>query len=90
LRYGRTFGRACAYGVRKIWLQRLREGFDVARCTVGRPMRAMGRPGVVRGKPVRTTIIDRSVLCPLDRVNRQFNAPAPDMIRVLDFTCVPT
>jgi len=30
------------YGVRKIWRQLRREGFDVARCTVTRLMRAMG------------------------------------------------
>ena len=30
------------YGVRKVWRQLQREGFDVARCTVARLMRAMG------------------------------------------------
>ena len=30
------------YGVRKVWWQLQREGFDVARCTVARLMRAMG------------------------------------------------
>ncbi len=78
------------YGVRKIWRQLQREGFDVARCTVARLMRAMGLAGVIRGKPVRTTISDRSAPCPLDRVNRQFHAPAPDMLWVSDFTYVPT
>jgi hypothetical protein len=29
------------YGVRKIWRQLKREGFDVARCTVARIMRSM-------------------------------------------------
>jgi putative transposase len=43
------------YGVRKIWRQLRREGFDVARCTVARLMRAMGLAGVIRGKPVRTS-----------------------------------
>ena len=78
------------YGVRKTWRQLRREGFDVARCTVARLMRAMGLAGVIRGKPVRTTISDRSAPCPLDRVNRQFHAPAPDMLWVSDFTYVPT
>jgi len=78
------------YGVRKTWRQLQREGFDVARCTVARLMRAMGLAGVIRGKPVRTTISDRSAPCPLDRVNRQFHAPAPDMLWVSDFTYVPT
>jgi transposase InsO family protein len=78
------------YGVRKTWRQLRREGFDVARCTVARLMRAMGLAGVIRGKPVRTTISDRSAPCPLDRVNRQFHAPAPDMLWVSDFTYVTT
>ncbi len=78
------------YGVRKVWRQLRREGFDVARCTVARLMRAMGLAGVIRGKPVRTTIGDRSAPCPLDRVNRQFRAPAPNMLWVSDFTYVAT
>jgi transposase InsO family protein len=53
-------------------------------------MRAMGLAGVIRGKPVRTTISDRSAPCPQDRVNRQFHAPAPDVLWVSDFTYVPT
>jgi transposase InsO family protein len=78
------------YGVRKVWRQLQREGFDVARCTVARLMRAMGLAGVIRGKPVRTTISDRSAPCPRDHVNRQFHAPAPDMLWVSDFTYVAT
>ncbi|MFK3891362.1 IS3 family transposase [Sphingomonas sp. NPDC079357] len=78
------------YGVRKVWRQLRREGFDVARCTVARLMRAMGLAGVIRGKPVRTTVSDRTALCPLDRVNRQFRAPAPNMLWVSDFTYVAT
>ena len=76
------------YGVRKVWRQLRREGFDVARCTVARLMRATGLTGVIRGKHVRTTISDRSAPCPLDRVNRQFRAPAPNMLWVSDFTYV--
>jgi transposase InsO family protein len=78
------------YGVRKVWRQLRREGVDVARCTVARLMQAMGLAGVVRGKPVRTTISDRSAPCPLDRVNRQFRTPAPNMLWVSDFTYVAT
>lgn len=78
------------YGVRKIWRQLRREGFDVARCTVARLMRRMGLAGVIRGKPVRTTISDKAAPCPLDRVNRQFRAPAPNMLWVSDFTYVAT
>ena len=71
------------YGVRKVWRQMLRERFDVARCTVERLMRGMGLQGVIRGKPVRTTIQDKAAPCPLDRVNRQFNAPAPNRLFLL-------
>ena len=78
------------YGVRKVWRQLRREGFDVARCTVARLMRAMDLAGVIRGKPVRTTVSDKAAPCPLDRVNRQFRAPAPNMLWVSDFTYVAT
>ena len=78
------------YGVRKVWRQLRREGFDVARCTVARLMKTMGLQGVIRGKPVRTTVSDKAVPCPLDRVNRQFHAPAPNRLWVSDFTYVST
>ena len=68
------------YGVRKVWRQLRREGVKVARCTVARLMRDMGLAGVIRGKPVRTTVSDKAAPCPLDRVNRQFRAPAPNML----------
>lgn len=47
------------YGVRKVWRQLKREGFDIARCTVARLMRSMGLQGIIRGKPIRTTIPDK-------------------------------
>jgi putative transposase len=78
------------YGMRKVWHQLKREGFDVARCTVARLMRAMGLQGVIRGRRVRTTISDKASLCPLDRVNRQFKAPRPNVLWVSDFTYVST
>ncbi|WP_169197068.1 IS3 family transposase [Devosia sp. MC1541] len=78
------------YGVRKIWRQLRREGFDVARCTVARLMKVMGIQGIVRGKPHRTTIPDKKAPCPLDKVNRQFRVPAPNMLWVSDFTYVAT
>jgi putative transposase len=78
------------YGVRKVWRQMRREGFGIARCTVERLMRDMGLAGVIGGKPVRTTIIDKAAHCPLDHVNRQFHAPAPNRLWVSDFTYVST
>ncbi len=70
------------YGVRKVWRQLKREGFDIARCTVARLMRSMGPQGLIRGKPIRTTIPDKTTPSPLDRVNRQFKAPAPNRLWV--------
>jgi putative transposase len=78
------------YGVRKVWRQLRREGIAVARCTVARLMRAMGLRGVVRGKAVRTTVGDKAAPCPLDRVNRDFKAPRPNVLWVADFTYVAT
>jgi transposase InsO family protein len=78
------------YGVRKVWRQLKREGHDLARCTVARLMRSMGLHGVIRGKPVRTTISDKAAPCPLDHVNRQFKAPRPNALWVSDFTYVAT
>ena len=78
------------YGVRKVWRQLQREGFEVARCTVARLMKTMGLQGIIRGKPVRTTVSDKAAPCPLDRVNREFHAPAPNRLWVSDFTYVST
>ncbi len=58
------------YGIRKVWRQICREGYDIARCTVERLMRDLDMVGVIRGKPVRTTISDKAAPCPLDHVNR--------------------
>ncbi|MDF2640706.1 MAG: transposase [Novosphingobium lindaniclasticum] len=84
-RLAENFG---VYGARKVWRQMKREGFDVARCTVQRLMRDLGLQGVIRGKPVRTTVSDKAAPCPLDQVHRQFHAPAPNMLWVSDFTYV--
>jgi putative transposase len=78
------------YGVRKVWWQLLREGMRVARCTVERLMREMGLKGVIRGRTIRTTIGDKATPCPLDHVNRQFHAPAPNQLWLSDFTYVAT
>src|SRR5260370_39172030 len=67
------------YGVRKIWRQLVREGQDVARCTVARLMKTMGVQGVIRGRSVPTTISDKAAQCPLGRVNLQLNATPPHL-----------
>lgn len=74
------------YGVRKVWRQMRRERFEVARCTVARLMKRLGLRGVIRGKPVRTTVSDPKLPCPLDRVQRQFTADRPNALWVSDFT----
>jgi len=78
------------YGARKVWRQLIRQGETVARCTVERLMRAMGLQGVVRGKPLRTTVSDKAAPCPLDKVNRHFMADRPNALWVSDFTYVAT
>jgi transposase InsO family protein len=78
------------YGVRKVWRQLKRENIGAARCTVQRPMRALGLQGVVRGRKCRTTIAHDSAERPLDRVNRQFQATRPNELWVADFTYVAT
>ena len=47
-------------------------------------MRSIGLQGVIRGKPVKTTISDKAA--PLDHVNRQFRAPRPNVLWVSDFS----
>ena len=78
------------YGVRKVWRQLRRERCDVARCTVERLMKRLGLRGVIRGKPVRTTISNPAAPCPRDHVNREFKASRPNELWVSDFTYVST
>lgn len=78
------------YGVRKIWHQLTREGYDIARCTVERLMHDMGIHGVVRGKKKRTTIAADNDIRPLDLVRRVFHADRPNQLWVADFTYVAT
>ena len=78
------------YGADKVWHQMNREGSAVARCTVERLMKRLGLQGVRRGKVIRTTVPDKAMPCPLDRVNRQFKADRPNQLWVSDFTYVST
>lgn len=68
------------YGADKVWHQLNREGIEVARCTVERLMKRLGLQGARRGKVVRTTVADKALPCPLDRVNRQFKADRPNQL----------
>ena len=80
----------CVYGPRKVWQQLIREGITVARCTVERLMRHMGRAAmssgivVLNGRP-------RTAPCnPTDLVNRAFVATRPNHLWVADLTYVAT
>ncbi len=78
------------YGARKVWRQRKHEGFDIARCAVSMLVKAMGPKVGIRGKPHWTTLRDKAAPCRVDRVNRNFNATAPNTLWVSEFTCVAT
>ena len=78
------------YGVRKAWRTLNREGVPVARCTVARNMRVLGLAGAVRGKTKRTTVAADVGPRPLDRLDRDFSAPAPNRRWVADITYVAT
>ncbi len=78
------------YGAEKVWRQLKREEVWVARCTVERLMKRLGLEGARRGKVVKTTFPDKTLPCPLDRVNRQFRADRPNQLWVADFTYVST
>jgi putative transposase len=78
------------YGVRKIWHQLRREGFDIGRDRTWRLMAEAGLQGARRGKPKPTTRSDPSAPRPPDLVDRNFTASAPDRLWVADFTYVRT
>ena len=82
--FAENFG---VYGVRKVWRQMKREGFGVARCSVERLMRDLGLQGVIRGKPVRTTISDKAAPCPLDHVNRHPSPGAQQALGLRFYLC---
>ena len=86
--HGENFG---VYGARKVWRQLVREGFEIARCTVERLMARMGLYGVVRGRAwKRTTIVDETATRPMDLVRRDFSADRPNRLWVADLTYVAT
>lgn len=76
------------YGARKVWLQLRREGIPTARCTTERLMRQLGLRGVRRGRRTRTTIRADAAGWPPDLVRRNFRAPAPNRLWVVDITYV--
>ena len=79
----------CA-GAAKVCKQMNREGVEFARCIVEPLMGCLGLRGVKRGKVVRTNISDNKAPCPLNKINRQFQAERPNQLWVSDFTYVST
>ncbi len=79
------------YGSRRVWKALLREGIEVARCTVERLMSTNGIRGAKRrGKPWRTTTPDPAGQDAPDLVERDFTAETPNRLWVVDFTYLRT
>jgi len=78
------------YGARKVYRQLRREHLAIARCTVERLMRQHDMAGVCakRRRP-RTTVPGDEQRRPVDLVDRDFRAPAPNQLWVTDITYVP-
>jgi len=78
------------YGAKKVWKELLRDGVKVARCTVERLMRKHGMTGLVatRRRP-RTTLPGDARDRPKDLVDREFRAPSPNQLWVVDITYIP-
>ena len=75
------------YGAVKIWHDLREERTVAARCTVVRLMKSVGFQGITRGT-VTTKKSNPALPCPQDKVNREFMAPAPNILWVADFTYV--
>jgi putative transposase len=78
------------YGSPRVHAQLRAEGVPVTRKRVARLMRRAGLQGVSRRRYVTTTQRDHEVRPAPDRVQRHFEASAPDRLWVADVTYVPT
>ena len=78
------------YGIREIRAMLNREGVRVSKNRVARLMRELGIRGATRGRKVFTTRPDAEHVRAPDLVKRDFTAPAPNRLWVMDFTYVPT
>jgi putative transposase len=65
-------------------------GIRVGRKRVARLMRTAGLKGATLRKFVVTTVSDPQARAPVDRVERQFHAAAPNRLWVADITYIPT
>lgn len=78
------------YGIEKVWRQLNREGHKIGRDRVARLMDDLELSGVVRGKRKRTTYPAEVSQRPVDLVERNFTASAPNRLWVSDLTYVST
>ncbi len=82
------------YGVRKMWHAMNHEHAEafgpIARCTVQRLMKKLGIDGVRRKRKKPKTRSADPEACPMDLVDRQFTAAAPNRLWVADITYVRT
>jgi putative transposase len=78
------------YGPRRVYKQLRREGYVVARCSVGRVMHVMGLRGVQRGVKRYTTTPDTTAARPPDLVARCFVAERPNELWLADITYAST
>ena len=78
------------YGAHKLWKELNRESIPVGRWSVEVAMKSLGIEGVKRGRSCKTTLPSDQADAPLDLVDRQFVASAPDQLWVADITYVAT
>jgi putative transposase len=78
------------YDARKVWHQARRKRTKVAMCAVEHMIRSMGLAGIRRGKKTITTVSNPKALCPVGRVNREFQVKGPKALWIVDFTYVYT
>ena len=78
------------YGAPRVHAELMAGGCRVGRKRVARLMRESGLAGVSRRRGARTTRVEPGHRAVPDRVERQFQADAPDRIWVADITYVPT
>ena len=57
---------------------------------MGQLMKRLGLKGVIRGRPVRTTVSTPAAPCPLNHVHRELKASRPNELWVTDLTYVST
>ncbi len=74
------------YGRRKMTALLRRRGHHVSGYLVDKAMSQLGHAGIRRGRQARTTIPGKDGRRAGDLLNRDFTAPAPDLVWVADFT----